>query len=710
MKHFKIAAFVILAAATGYGATQTPKKAPVSPAPAIPRRVLLISIDTLRPDYLSCYGNLRVQTPHIDSLSQRGITMDHAVAQIPLTLPSHTSMLTGMYPTHHGVHDNGGFYLDPRVETLAEIFKKQGFQTAGFISGFPLDSRFGLNHGFDTYDDKLPIRAMNFDIAMPQVQGNHTVDDLLGWWKGNKNDKWFVFLHLYDPHHPYYPPEPYRQKYPKNLYAAEIAFVDDQMGRVFDYLKAKNWLESTLIVFTADHGEGLGAHKERTHGIFAYDTTMRVPLIIAGPTVPKTRRIATLTRTIDIAPTILDLMKFPTSSSMDGISLVNVWNLKAEPPNRRTYFEALSVSINRNWAPIRGMYSGDHKYIFLPVPELYDLSKDPQELTNLCAQDEALCAKFNDEYTQYARMVGVTDVVAQEIDPETAEKLNALGYITPTKRSAPKTNFTVADDPKNLVDLDVMLDDALALHNKGNNEKAAEILEEVLSRRNDFTMAYLHLAYFYDELGKTGKSIGTLKRAISNQIEDPQIYARLGLYLQETGQFDASIASIKKALEMDPREVEAFNFLGMAYTGSGKYEQAEKVFRDALELDPTVAITYNNLGVLYLRQKQYDQAQKNYETAVKYDPQLGAAYNGLGVIYASTNQPEKAIAQWQKAIDSDPRQIDALLNIGYTYLKLNQAPRAAESFQLFLDKAPAQAYQEEIEKVRRILQDLATKS
>jgi arylsulfatase A-like enzyme/Tfp pilus assembly protein PilF len=670
--------------------------------------VLLISIDTLRPDYLSCYGNPVVQTPHIDSLSQRGTLMEHAVAQIPLTLPSHTSMLTGLYPTHHGVHDNGGFYLSEKIETIAEVFKKQGFATAGFIAGFPLDSRFGLSQGFDTYDDKLPIRAMNFDIAMPQLPAHMVVDDVLNWMKSSKTDKWFVFLHLYDPHHPYQPPDEYKKKYPNNFYAGEIAYVDDQLNRVFTYLAAQKMLDSTLIVFTADHGESLGAHKERTHGIFAYNTTLHVPMIFAGPGVPRGKHMSSLARTIDITPTIMDIMKFPPNPSLDGNSLIKFWNSNPEPPNRITYFEALSVSINRNWAPIRGFFSGNYKYIYLPVPELYDLSKDPTEQNNLCSTDKQLCAKYQEDYTQFARMVGVKDVIAQDVDPEVAEKLRALGYITATRKSASrKTNFTVADDPKNLVELDWMLDDALSAHNKGNNQKAAELLEQVLAKRSDFTMAYLHLAYFYDELGQPQKSIITLKKAIANKIEDAEVFARLGLYQQEIGQFQEAVASIRKGIELDPREVEAMNFLGMAYTNSEQYEQAEKVFHDALQIDPSVAITYNNLGVLYLRQKQYQAAMKNYQTAIKYDPQLGSAYNGLGVIYASTGEPQKAIEEWQKAAMVDPAQIDALLNIGYTYLKLNQGPRAADAFQKFLDKAPPVAYREEIEKVQQIMQSLA---
>lgn len=708
LKSLLVLCFLALIAAAPATKSAPPpaKPGPLKPVEALPKRVLLITIDTLRFDYLSCYGNERVQTPHIDSLSERGVTFDHAVAQIPLTLPSHTSIMTGLYPTHHGVHDNGGFYLDPKLTTLAEIFKAQGFTTAGFIAGFPLDSRFGINQGFDFYDDKLPVRTANLDVAMPQIPGNRVVDDVLDWLKTSKTSKWFLWMHLYDPHHPYAPPEAYRLKYPRNLYAGEVGFVDDQLGRVFDYLSAKGLLDSTLVVFVADHGESLGAHKERTHGIFTYETTLHIPLIFAGPGVPKGPRVPTLVREIDIAPTILSLMKFPSDRNMDGVSLVDYWKPGSDRMGLPTFFEALSVNLDRNWAPIRGFYSGDYKYIELPVPELYNLKDDPSELNNLCAQDKDLCSKYHDDYQQFARMVGVTDVVAQDIDPDTAEKLQALGYTANTKRTPTKTTYTAADDPKNLIEIDGMMDDALSWHRKKDDPQAIRMMEQVVTKRPDLTMAYLHLAFFYDEIGSTDKAAATLQRAISNKVEDAQVYARLCLYFQKLGRYDEAVDAGKKGIELDPRDVESYNFLGISYTNEGKFDSALKVFQDALALDPTVAITYNNLGVLYLKQKQYPVALKNFQTAVKYDPQLAAAFNGMGVVYASTNQQQQAIAQWRKAIEADATQIDALLNIGYAYLKLKQNTLAVQAFQEFLQKASPEIYGDEIQKVQDVLQKI----
>lgn len=691
-------------------AARPPAKTPVAPL-QIPKRVLLISIDTLRPDFLSCYGEPPVPTPHIAALSTRGTTMDHAVAQVPLTLPSHTDILTGLYPTHHGVHDNGGYYLDQKIETLAEIFKKQGFVTAAFIGGFPLDSQFGLDQGFDTYSDPLPVRTANFDVAMPQLIAEQVVGNALDWLKSPHGNNWFVFLHLYDPHHPYLPPKEYRDKYPKRFYAGEIGYVDDQLQRVFDYLTDQKLMDSTLIVFTADHGEGLGQHKERTHGIFAYESTLHVPMIFAGPGVPQGKRLATLTRSIDIAPTILDIMHFPASSNMDGRSLVKIWTAPQEPPNITTYFEALSVSINRNWAPIRGFYKGDYKYTYLPVPELYHLPDDPLEQNNLCSSDADLCKQYQSEFLQFEKTVGVQEVATQEVDPEVAEKLRALGYVTPSSSSktSEKEKFTVNDDPKNLVELDWMLDDSIALHNKGQDQKAVDLLEQLLSKRSDFTMAYLHQAQFYDELGEPQKSVETLKRSIANGTHIAETYARLGLYLQKIGHFEEAATALKQSIQMEPRDVEAINFLGITYTNAGQFAQAEATFQDAMKLDPTVAITYNNLGVMHLKQKLYEKALQDYQQAVKYDPQMAPAFNGMGVIYINLNQPQKAIESWQKAADVDPQQVDALLNIGYAYLKMNQGTQAAEAFHKFLDKAPPAGYEDEISKVQQILQTISGK-
>ena len=700
MRVFIFPLFILLLLNTAGSSDALPSKSP-------PKRVLLISVDTLRPDYLGCYGQKRLRTPQIDSLAQAGVTFDQAVSHVPLTLPSHISMLAGLYPTHHGVHDNSGFYLDPKLVTLAEIFQKEGFATAAFIAGFPLDSRFGMDQGFQIYHDALPMRLVNNDLALPELPASTVTDAALDWLAKIKKDQWFLFIHFYDPHHPYFPPEEYRKKYPRNFYAGEISYVDDQIGRLLQYLKDRNLLSSTLIVFTSDHGESLGAHGERSHGVFVYDTTMRVPLILTGPGIPSNKRVSTLARLIDVAPTVMDLMKIRNSVQMDGASLVKSWTSEQAAPRKQvSYFESLAAQMNRNWAPVRGFYLLPNKYIDLPIPELYQLDIDPEEKKNLCESDAKLCADYRDQYQQFAKSIGVSGVKAQEVDPEVAEQLEALGYVTSSQKVVAKKSYGKEDDPKTLIALDNMINEAFGLHHEGQDEKAIQMLETALQKRNDLKLAYLNLAYFYEGTGLLEKAASTLKRAIANGIQDSQIYSKLGFYLLQLGRSDEAVSHVQKSIQLNPKDLESYNYLGMVYTEQAKYDEAQKAFDKALELDRTVSVTYNNYAVLHLKRKDLSKALLSYQSAIEYDPQMVAAFNGMGVVYAMMNRQQDAINNWKKALDLDPKQLDALLNIGYAYLKQDRRGEASAAFQQFLAKASPHRYSQDIEKVKKTLEEL----
>ncbi|HSE41262.1 MAG TPA: sulfatase-like hydrolase/transferase, partial [Acidobacteriota bacterium] len=636
------------------------------------QNVLVVSIDTLRADHVGIYGYKQAKTPAIDSLAARGVVFKDTVSPAPFTLPSHISLLTGLIPPIHGVQDNGGFYLKSNVTTLAEIFKAQGYNTGAFVGAFPLDSRFGLNQGFDVYDDSYPTRNNVNEMTMPERKADSVADSALAWLEKQKNSTWFAWAHFYDPHFPYQSPESFSKMFPQNPYDAEVAFTDSQLARILDFLKKTGQFEKTLIIITADHGESLGEHKEETHGIFCYESTLRVPLIIS-PFKPAT--VDTRVRLIDVFPTILELKKIKSAGKTQGTSLVKYLEGQQGGSPQDSYFEALSMYFNAQWAPVRGFYSKNFKYIDLPIPELYDLNKDPTEQQNLCS-DSALCktwaGRFQVNYKDFLKPPSPPG----EVDRETIEQLKALGYVSGSWTPAKDKQFTEKEDPKNLISFHNRVDSAIGFYKRGYDLKALEILERIMDEKPDYSVAYMHASFIRSAGGFPDKAIEILKNAIKNGIVNSEIQGKLGIYLYEADRFDEAIQQLNLAIKEDPENLDNLNYLGMSYTGAGIYAEAEKTFRKALQIDATDGMTLTNLGTLFLTQKKYDQAIMQLSAAIASNPSLANAHNGLGVAYASQKNWPKAIEAWRTALNENDQNYDAMLNLAYAYLEIQDKTNA----------------------------------
>lgn len=665
--------------------------------------VLIVTVDTLRADYVGCNGSKKVKTPNIDSLASSGVVFRNTVSPAPFTLPSHVSLMTGLIPPVHGVRDNGGFYLNEKIATLAESFKARGAATAAFVGGFPLDSRFGLNQGFDVYDDSYPTTNNFSEISVPQRPADEVADSALRWLRSKEKAHWFLWVHFYDAHFPYTPPERFRKIYPNDLYAGEVAFADEQIGRLLDFLKQNHLEKSTLVVVTADHGESLGEHGEETHGIFAYESTLRIPLIMA-PFSP--RIVDTRVRLIDVAPTILELQNIPFPAKMQGVSLLKCLNGKENPQLQDSYFEALSMSLNAGWAPLKGFYSGTHQYISLPIPEVYDLSKDLKEQSNLCA-DQQLCKDWGIRFGRFNKPLEQKVIANTPVDRETQEQLKALGYLSGGSVAA-KSEYSVDDDPKKLIIYHNRVNSALSFYNKGYDLKALEILEKVIAEKPDYSTAYLHAAYIQDEGGSPEKAVEVIQQLVKRGNGTPETLGKLGFYLYEDQKYETAIQQLKAALKLDPQDLQNLNFLGMAYTAMGNFDEAEKIFNKALTLDPSAAMTLNNLGTLYLTQKKFDMAAQKLEAALALNPHIANAYNGLGVVYAKQNKWDLAIKNWDLAVRENPKNYDAMLNLAYAYLEIKQRDKALPLFQNFEKNAPVRRYSEDLVKVRQLIRQLQT--
>ncbi len=564
--------------------------------------LLLVTIDTLRVDRVGAYGNPAGLTPAIDRLSADGLRFDSVRSHAPLTLPSHVSLMTSRVPPRHGVRDNGTYRLDSKQPTLAAALKPAGYQTAGFVGAFVLDARFGLARGFDRYDDQYGERPSIGRVEVVERRAEAVTTRAAAWIRA-ASGPWFAWVHVYDPHEPYAAPEPFASRYSSTPYDGEVAYVDSALGQMFDELQNAGRLDRTLVVVSSDHGEALGDHGERTHGLFAYESTLRVPLIVWCKDRIRRGVFNDPIGLVDIAPTVLDLLGVPWPVA-DGTSLRT--RLSGEQSSRGeassltqspTYFEALNANLTRNWAPLTGIVSGPLKLIDLPVPELYDLQSDPGETQNVYARrpDDA------------RRLERLLDAVAGSnqtppgaaIDAETSARLRSLGYIVsqpPTQRR----RFTPEDDPKNLVALDAALDEAMKVSGRGDHLSAAAILQDVIRRRPDLPLAYDRLAFVLRAGGRLEEAITALEQAASKGFADAPTLVSLGTMLQEAGRLERSVSVLEAAIGMNAQDLEARSRLGTTYALLGRTGDAERMFRAVLDVDPQSAEALTNLGVLYL--------------------------------------------------------------------------------------------------------------
>jgi arylsulfatase A-like enzyme/Flp pilus assembly protein TadD len=666
--------------------------------------LLLISIDTLRADHLGLYG-ARAATPRLDALGRAGVVFERAVAQVPITLPSHASLFTASYPFAHGVRDNGSFRLPEERRTLTEAFRAAGYRTAAFVGSFALDSRFGLEQGFELYDDFYGDTGALEDFAISERPAARVLAPALEWLSGQREAPWFAFVHLYDPHAPYLPPAPFSERFAQDLYRGEVAYVDDALGKFLDELKKRGQLENSLVVVTSDHGEGLGEHGERTHGMFAYETTLHVPLILSWEGVLAPRRVASRVRLVDVAPTLLALAGLAPLPASQGLSLVPFLEGRDESSEGESYFEALAFNLNRDFAPLAGLYRGRFKFVRLPIPELYDLDADPGETENLAPARPALVKEMAarlEEVEGSGAIEGGGGGNRLAVDEETRRRLQTLGYVTASGAAA-KRSYGEDDDPKRLVRLSDRLDDAMAAHLAGRSEDAILLLQSIVAERPSMAKAWDDLSYVLREAGRLEEAIAALETSVERGASTIAMRARLGLYLQEAGETAASIERLQGVLEEDPGYAEAYNYLGLAYAREGRTDEAVETFRKLIDLDQSYASAHSNLGSAYLARARHADAEKEFRRALEIDPRLAAAWNGLGVVAASTGRENEAVESWERSLEIDPRQYDTLYNLGTLLTKLNRFPEAVSYLDRFIETAPPERYGADVSEVKRLV-------
>jgi arylsulfatase A-like enzyme/Flp pilus assembly protein TadD len=664
--------------------------------------LLVITIDTLRADHIGIYGYEKINTPHIDSLGRKGAIFSNAFCHVPLTLPSHCSLFTGNLPLYHGVRDNG-YRLPVFSLTLAEIMKDKGYKTAAFVGAFPLDSRFGLNKGFDVYDDFYGSRNIVRDLSFIERKAEEVNKKVIDWITNNRNDRFFVWVHYFDPHAPYEPPSPFDQDYAGREYDGEIAYTDHVIGQLLNRLDQLRLQEKTLIILTSDHGEGLGEHKEKTHGIFIYDSTLRVPLIFHSPRLlPENTVVSDQVGLIDVLPTVLDLMGWDNIPDMQGKSLKSVMLEGMSLPDKTCYIESVAAMMDRNWAPLQGIRTRQWKYIDAPLPELYSLMSDPKEENNILNQKPEIARRLKEQLKgmiQISSSSLSSDVLKGRMDEDTRRKLMSLGYITGRSVGGDEER----PDPKTMIELDNLFNEAIIASETGNLELADLMYKEVLQKQPNLIMAYEYASYNYYKMGKLDDALELLEKAAKLDHTNSPLLARLGLYYQEAGMSEKSIKTLERVVQQDNNYAEAYNYLGVSYFRTGQVEKAIQAFNRSISLDNNYAMAMNNLGNCYLAQKKYDSAIKEYKKTISIDDHLASAFNGLGVAYYRKGLVGEALDSWEKSIEIDLQQTDTLYNLGRVYLRMGQKQKALHFFELFIKAASPQKYGKDIEEIRQVI-------
>lgn len=660
-------------------------------APAV-RDVVLITIDTLRWDALGFGGNDRVETPALDRLAASGWIFDNAHAHNVVTLPSHANILTGLYPYQHGVRDNSGFVLPDTVPTLATVLSARGFATGAFVGAFPLDARFGLARGFEVYDDRVSQKSATA-IAPRERRGDEVVRLAGDWWRRAGDRRRFLWLHLFDPHAPYEPPPPFAARFATERYLGEVSAVDSFLAPLLEELTGAE-AASALVVFTADHGEALGDHGERTHGVFAYESTLKVPLVLWAPSLaPKRSELSA--RHVDILPTALEAAGVEPPGDLAGRSL---WGVAGKDVPVSSYLEAMTPALDRGWAPLRGVFDGRFKLIALPLPELYDLDDDPGEESNLFEARRDLGRELARELP--AESIWPPD--RSQVSSEVSTALRALGYLGGD--AASKSEYGVADDPKRLIHLDDKMHRVIDAYERGRFDLAAALAEEVIAERPDMAAAHYYLAQTLLEAGRSEQALAALIRARDANATTPALLRQLGLSLAEAGRFQEA-ANVLTPLAQSG-EPEALNALGLVLSEAGDQSSAAEVLTRVFDRDPENAKAHESLAIVALRRGDWLEAERQARTANAEDAGLDLAWSYLGSALYQQGRRREALAAWDQALALELRNWDALFNVAVVARELGEAVRARDALERFIAGAPPAAYGPDLAKARAWLRQL----
>lgn len=664
--------------------------------------VLLITMDTTRADRLGCYGYTKGRTPNLDSLARKGVLFENVYCQVPLTLPSHCSIMTGTYPFAHRVHNNGTYALGPEHETIAKILKARGFKTGAIVASFSVDSRFGLGQGFEIYDDDIqpgqPFKTENSERRAERVFALFSV-----WLESHSKEQFFAWVHFFDPHSPYQPPSPYKEEFAANPYDGEIAYMDASIGAIVDKLKEKNILGQTLVVLAGDHGEAFGEKVETGHGVFLYDETMKVPLLFYSENrLPAGKVVRSRVRLVDIAPSILDLLNLPKMSQAQGTSLVPYIEGR-EKNDRETYIETFYPKENYGWSELIGFIRDDWKYIRAPKPELYNLKTDPNENTNVYSATPKIASDLNRGLeTLIKKSAGIAGTTNRALTVEEEERLRSLGYTSfsggGTKSGSP--------DPKDHLDILRLTQQAGTYEFDKNYLQAETVYEELLSLLPDSPASFVNLALVQIHMQKFDAAIQTLLRGEEKIPHSEALLSRLGYAYLAAGRYEEAFGAMAQVLQINPRHVDALTMSAGILDILGKKKEARDFYERGLAIEPKSKYLRLNYAQNLASGGMIAQAIDTYKGLVNDYPDDHVLYQDLGAAYGSAGRFEEAIEVLQRSVAIRPTPV-AFFNLAVAFKQKGEITEAVRYLKLYLQdtkgetEAVIQTARTELNKLER---------
>ncbi|MGD2091342.1 MAG: sulfatase-like hydrolase/transferase [Candidatus Aminicenantes bacterium] len=654
--------------------------------------VILITIDTLRTDHVSAYGKGRANTPNLDRLAGEGVLFETCIAQVPYTLPSHTTILSGTYPLYHQVRDNAGFVVPERLNLVSEVLKKEkNMAASAFVSTYVLHSKWGLNQGFDSYSNVMnrPDSTDLEKLSLLERRADSVLKDAQQWIDKNKENHFFTWIHLYDPHTPYNPPSPFKEKFNADPYRGEVEYADEQLGHFFAFLKEKNLYDQSLIILTADHGEGLHDHGEPTHCYFVYDTTVWVPLIIRAPFQFPVKRVKSIVEHVDIAATIFDAFNIPIPNDCQGESLLPLMFKEKSRKKETAYTETYYTRLHYGWSELHAWYQDDFKYIQAPKPELYNLETDADEGQNLFLKKSYKSKNMKKTLDKFIRDQSKNALLPgnmKNFSRKDLKKLETLGYVTTFVDTRGKKNLA---DPKDKLEIYNAYLNTHDIMRQKRYDEAIEILEKIVADSPEIIDAYLNLVIVYKRKKMLNKALEIAYKVLEQKPDYYAVMVNIVGILTDLEDYEKAIEETNRFLKIFPEDHVLFSKLGLIYYYQNDLDTALVHLQQSVKLEEKSPFNLKKIGEIYILKEQYDKAEDYINRALALVPKLKGANYHLGQIEDARENYKKANDYYREEIRLNPGAYKACYNLAGNLKRAGDFNEAIEFYKKVIEIEPS---------------------